>query len=107
LIASLDVSHRSELLTVVVVDGVLRAEDLAEAAVGALARDDRNLPRIRVLAGVDLRQRREREVAHRRLAGVDDLVGDLRPARRARDYVVLADRIALVAEAQLAFALDG
>src|SRR4029453_1660282 len=48
----------------------------------------------------------ECQVAHRRLAGVDELGGDLRPARRARDHVVLADRIALVAEAQFAFALD-
>src|SRR5262249_41207847 len=47
-----------------------------------------------------------REVAHRRVAGVDDLVGDLRPTRRAGDHVVLADRIALVAEAQLALALE-
>src|SRR6202008_34491 len=73
---------RSEALAVVVVDGGLGAEHLGGAGVGPLARVDPDLARIRVLAGVDLRQGRECQVAHRRLAGVDDLVGDLRPARR-------------------------
>ena len=57
-------------------------------------------------SGVDLGQGRQREVAHRGPAGVDDLVSDLRPAGRARDHVVLPDRIALVTEAKLPFALD-
>src|SRR5262249_48147018 len=97
---------RSDLLAVVVVDRGLGAVHLAEAPVAAFAREDRDLARIRVLAGVDLRPGREREIAHGGLAGVDDLVGDLRPARGAGNHVVLADRIALVAEAQLAFALE-
>src|SRR5215470_18926285 len=97
---------RSGLLAVVVVDRGLGAEHLAEAPVAAFAREDRDLARIRVLAGVDLRPGRERQVAHRRPSGVDDLVGDLRPTGRAGDHVVLADRIALATEAQLAFALE-
>jgi hypothetical protein len=46
-------SLRSERLAVVVVDRGRGAEHLAEAAVGALAADDQDLARIRVLAGVD------------------------------------------------------
>src|SRR5262245_40271094 len=97
---------RSERFSVVVVNGVLCAEHLADPALAALASDDKDLLRIGVLTGVNFRKCREREVTHPCLAGVDDLVSDLWPSRRACDHIVFADRISLVTEAQLAFPLD-
>src|ERR671919_808541 len=97
---------RSEPFAVVVIDRVLGAEHFADAALAALSGHDRDFLRIRVLTRLDIDECREREIPHRRLAGVDDLVGHVRAAGRARDHIVLADRIFFVAKAQLAFALD-
>src|SRR5919106_5817772 len=97
---------RSEPFAVVVIDRVLGAEHFADAALTAVSGHDRDFLRIGILAGVELGERREREIPHRRLARVDDLVRNLRAAGRAGDHVVLADRVSLIAEAQLALALD-
>ncbi len=80
--------------------------DLPEATCAARSGHDENLPGVRILARLDLDDRREREVAHRRRARVDDLVRHFGTTRRAGDHVVLPDRVARVAEAQLALALQ-
>src|SRR5262249_14220116 len=54
----------SASLAVVVVDGVLGAEHLAQATLARPAGDDQDLLRVRVLARLDLDQVRERQVAH-------------------------------------------
>jgi hypothetical protein len=64
---------------VVVIDRGFGAEHLAQAGLAALAGHDEDLLEVRVLAGLDVDQVREREVAHGRGARVDDLVRELGP----------------------------
>ena len=85
------------LVAVVVVDRVPGPEDLAQPRLAGLARTEHHLLRVRVLADLDTDQRRQRQIAYGQRAGVDDLMGHLKAAGRARDHVVLADRVALIA----------
>jgi hypothetical protein len=87
-------------------DRALGAGHLAEAGRAAPAGHDGDLPGVRVFAAVERGERRERQVAPRRGAGVDDLVRDLGAALRAGDHVVAAQRVAPVAEAPLALAVQ-
>src|SRR6185503_4280746 len=97
---------RLDLLAIVVADGVFGTKQFSQRALAALAGHDEHLLRVGVFARFDIDDGRERQVTHRRLAGVDDLMRHLGTAGWACDHVVPADRVALVAEAQLALSLQ-
>jgi len=63
-----------------------------------------DLVRIWILADLGVFAVGQGKVAHVRLAGVDDLVGNVGPAGGAGDDVVLADAIALAPESKFTFA---
>src|SRR5215470_9720127 len=68
--------------------------------------DAAELPRIRVLPHVGVDRGADCDVTQLGRAGVDELVRDLGPARRAGDEVPLAHREFLGAEAQHALAVE-
>src|SRR5262245_29624873 len=83
----------SPLLSVVVVDRVLGAGQLAESSLAARSRHDQDFLGVRVFARLDVDHVGQRQIAHGYLAGVDDLVRHLRAAGRTRDHVMLSNRV--------------
>src|SRR5690242_499794 len=88
-----------------VIARIREAPEVAEAARRAVG-EGAELGRVGVFTYFGRRLRADREIAHLRRAGVDDLVRGFRTAGGAGDDVAGADRVALGAIAQLAAAFE-